>query len=188
MEKITLYYFLIDNNVTLARGENVKLLLEDAGLEHEYVRLGRGEDWNVRKAQIIEDGLYSGTLPYIEVGGKKFGRTVPIMRYISVKLGNKYHGANDEENQLLDSVADITDDWFESARKAFWGSDEAKAKHCKDATPKFLDIFERYCSAQEGPYILGEKISYSDFLVYHLLDDDKVLNRLAEYPNLHKLV
>lgn len=74
------------------------MLLEDAAIEHEYVRLGLDEIWGNRKVQFIEEGLYSGTLPYIEVCGKKFGRTIPIMRYISVKLGSKYNGTNDEEN------------------------------------------------------------------------------------------
>lgn len=97
--------------------------LEDAGLEHEYVRLRIGEDWTKRKEELIAEGFYSTTLPYIEVGGKKFGRTVPIMRYISTKLNNKYHGSNAEEDQLLDCIADITDDWFESMKKAFMGSD-----------------------------------------------------------------
>ncbi|KAG2231375.1 hypothetical protein INT48_007500 [Thamnidium elegans] len=86
----------------------------------------------------------------VEVGGKKFGRTVPITRYISVKLVNKYHGANDEENKLLDSVED-------------------KKNHIKAGAPRSLDIFERYFSAQEGPYILA-------------------LSRLADYPNLTKFV
>ncbi|KAG2230815.1 glutathione S-transferase [Thamnidium elegans] len=188
MEKITLYYFLVNNKATLGLGENIKLLLEDAALEHEYVRLELDEAWNNKKVQLVKEGLYSGTLPYIEVGGKKFGRTVPIMRYISVKLGNKYHGANDEENQILDSAADIIGDWFESAKLAFNGSNEDKKKYVEVDTPRFLDIFERYLSAQEGPYILGEKISYSDFLIYHRLDDDMALDRLADYPNLTKFV
>lgn len=108
---------------TLALGENIKLLLEDAAVDHEYVRLALDETWDNKKVRLIEEGLYSGTLPYIEIGGKKFGKTIPIMRYISVKLGNKYHGTNDEENQLSDCVADITNDWFESMKWAFIDSD-----------------------------------------------------------------
>lgn len=109
--------------VTLARGENVKLLLEDAGLDHEYVRLNRTEGWAERRAKLVEEGFFSPTLPYIEVGGKRFGKTVPIMRYISVKLGNKYHGSTAEENQYLDYISDITNDWFEHMKKVFFGSD-----------------------------------------------------------------
>jgi hypothetical protein len=30
------------------------------------------------------------------------------------------------------------------------------------------------------------KITYPDFLVYHMIDDDLARNRLADYPNLAK--
>ncbi|KAI8091754.1 hypothetical protein BDF21DRAFT_449130 [Thamnidium elegans] len=89
----------------------------------------------------------------VEVGGKKFGRTVPITRYISVKLVN-------------------------NTKLAFRGSDEDKKNHIKAGAPRSLDIFERYFSAQEGPYILGEKVYYKY----------ESLSRLADYPNLTKFV
>lgn len=96
----------------------------DAGLEHEYIRVSRsGEGYEEKRAQLVKEGLFSPTLPYIEVGGKRFGKTVPIMRYISVKLGNKYHGSTDEENQLLDALSDLTNDWFETLKNSFFGSE-----------------------------------------------------------------
>lgn len=113
----------------MARGENVKLLLEDAGLDHEYVRVKQDSDYPARKAKLIEEGLFSATLPYIEVGDKRLGKTVPIMRYISTKLGGKYHGSTDEENHLLDSVAEITNDWFESLKWSFFGTEVNTVAH-----------------------------------------------------------
>lgn len=102
------------------------MLLEDAGLDHEYVRLGRDDAWTAKKAQLIEEGFLSPTLPYIEVGGKKFGKTVPIMQYISVKLDNKYHGSNAEEDYYLTYIAEITNDWFECLKNSFFGTDVSK--------------------------------------------------------------
>ncbi|KAG2208969.1 hypothetical protein INT47_011109 [Mucor saturninus] len=188
MEKITLYYFIVGDKVTRARGENVKLLLEDAGLDNEYVRLSRDENWSAKKAQLIEEGFLSPTLPYIEVGGKKFGKTVPIMQYISVKLGNKYHGSNAEEDQYLAYVAEITNEWFECLKNAFIGNDEKKENHKNIVTPRYINLFEKSYAKHDGPYILGEKITYPDFLVYHLLDDDLALHRLDGSPNLQKFV
>ncbi|CAO3625737.1 unnamed protein product [Mucor hiemalis] len=189
MEKITLYYFTVGAKATTARGENVKLMLEDAGLDHEYIRVNRADgSYEEKRAQAVKEGLFSATLPYIEVGGKRFGKTVPIMRYISVKLGNKYHGSTDEENQLLDCIADITNDWFESLKNSFFGSEEQKIKQRDVTTPKYIDTFEKYYSVENGPYILGEKISYADFLVYHMIDDDSARDRLGDSPNLTKFV
>ncbi|KAG2206992.1 hypothetical protein INT47_008461 [Mucor saturninus] len=188
MEKITLYYFIVGDKVTRARGENVKLLLEDAGLDNEYVRLSRDDNWSAKKAQLIEEGFLSPTLPYIEVGGKKFGKTVPIMQYISVKLDNKYHGSNAEEDQYLAYVAEITNEWFECLKNAFFGTEEKKEHHKNVVTPGYVDLFEKSYAKHSGPYILGEKITYPDFLIYHLLDDDLALNRLDGSPNLQKFV
>lgn len=99
------------------------MLLEDAGLDHEYVRFNKDANWTAKKAQLIEEGFLSPTVPYIEVGGQKFGKTIPIMRYISVKLGDKYHGSTAEENQYLDYVSEITNEWFECFKHAFFGTD-----------------------------------------------------------------
>lgn len=189
MEKITLYYFKVAGKATLARGENVKLLLVDAGLDHDYIRVDSSdESYKEKRALFIKEGLFSPTLPCIEVGGKRFNKTVAIMRYISVKLGNKYHGSTDEENQLLDAISDITDDWFEALKNSFFGSEELKIKQRDVVTPQYLDIFEKYYSVENGPYILGDKISYADILVYHMIDDDSARDRLTDSPNLTKFV
>ncbi|KAG1434479.1 hypothetical protein G6F56_014296 [Rhizopus delemar] len=80
MEKITLYYFLVGGKPTRARGENVKLFLVDAGLDHEYVRIESAKDnWPAMKEQLAREGYYAGSLPYIKMGDKVFGRTIPIM-------------------------------------------------------------------------------------------------------------
>ncbi|PHZ17439.1 uncharacterized protein RHIMIDRAFT_284951 [Rhizopus microsporus ATCC 52813] len=157
MEKISLYYFNL-GKPTLGRGENLKLFFVDAGLEHDYIRFNRETEWPEMREEIIKDGYYAGSAPYIKMGNKIIGRTVPTMRYISTKLGNKYHGSTDEESYLLDVVSDVTNDWFESIKKLYLGSEEEKKRHVE--------------------------ITYPDFLVYHLLDDDQCLQRLDEYPNL----
>ncbi|KAG1472193.1 hypothetical protein G6F56_001690 [Rhizopus delemar] len=186
MEKITLYYFLVPGQPTLARGENIKLFLVDAGLDHEYVRIERDSgNWPVMKEQLEKEGYYAGSLPYIKMGDKVFGRTVPIMRYLSAKMDYKYHGSTEEENFQLDVISDMTDDWFEHMKNAFFGDDAKKKHHAETQRPGWLAKFEKYYSDNtEGPYILGNKITYSDFLIYHLIDDDSARDLLSDYPNL----
>jgi hypothetical protein len=98
-------------------------LLEDAGLDHDYVRSVRDEKWEELKAQLVKEGVHSCTQPYIQVNGQKFFKTVPIMRYISAKLDYKYHGSTPEENHLLDVITELADSWFNSMRAAFYSSD-----------------------------------------------------------------
>ncbi|CEG80253.1 hypothetical protein RMATCC62417_14615 [Rhizopus microsporus] len=188
MEKISLYYFNL-GKPTLGRGENLKLFLVDADLEHDYIRFNRETEWPEMREEIIKDGYYAGSAPYIKIGNKLVGRTVPIMRYISAKLGNKYHSSTDEESYLLDVVSDMTNDWFESIKKLYLGNEEEKTRHIEVITPNWLKKFDNYYSCyQDGPYLLGNKITYPDFLVYHLLDDDQCLQRLDEYPKLKAFV
>lgn len=71
----------------------------------------------------MKEGAYSCTLPYIEVGGQKYFRTIPILRYISAKLDNKYHGSTLEENQKLDAIAEVTDLWADSFKNYFFGTE-----------------------------------------------------------------
>lgn len=110
------------HSVTRARGENVKLLLEDAGLDHEYIRV-KHEEWPALKQKLHAEGVHSATLPFIETNGQKFVKAPAIMRYISTKLGGKYHGSTPEENQLLDVVAELNDVWFEHMKNSFFGSE-----------------------------------------------------------------
>ncbi|KAI8049143.1 glutathione S-transferase [Gilbertella persicaria] len=193
MEKITLYYFTVLNSLTKARGENVKLLLVDAGLEHDYVRVEGGESWMQKKELLKEEkGAYSCTLPYIEIDQgdqlKRFFKTVPIMRYISAKLGYKYHGSTPEETQFVDVVTELTEVWFEKLKKAAFTSEEARKHHFTVETPQELAMFDKYYSDYPGPYLLGDKFTYADILVYHMIDDDMALDKLENTPHLAKFV
>lgn len=101
-------------------------MLEDAGLDHDYIRV-KHEEWPALKQKLQAEGIHSATLPFIETNGQKFVKAPAIMRYISSKLGGKYHGSTPEENQLLDVVAELNDVWFEHLKNSFFGSDVSRA-------------------------------------------------------------
>jgi hypothetical protein len=96
--------------------------LEDSGLEHEYIRVPLNETWGETKEELKKRGNYRGTVPYIEMGEKMFCGTVPVLRYLSTKLG-KYNGSNAEEVQYVDTIVDGVEDWFQSMKKAFFGTE-----------------------------------------------------------------
>ncbi|KAG0167255.1 hypothetical protein DFQ28_006383 [Apophysomyces sp. BC1034] len=186
---LTLHYFIVPGKrSTIGRGENIKLLLEDAGIEHEYVRhhLDK-ETWPEKKKALEESGYYAATLPYIEIESQKFGQTVPIMRYICNKLG-KYMATNDEDAQYLDALSDISYDWHKKINQTYFSSLEVRQAHEAGDMVRYLEMFEKVYSDREGPYILGEEITYPDFLIYHLIDDEQQNKKLEAYPNLNKFV
>ncbi|CEP13475.1 hypothetical protein [Parasitella parasitica] len=177
---------MLETSSTFGRGENVKLMLVDAGLDHSYDRITRDE-WPLFKEKLQQEGAHSSTLPYIEINGQKFYKSVAIMRYISTKLDGKYHGSTPEENQLLDVVAELNDVWFEKMKSAFYGSEELKEEYATKTISAQIEMFEKYYSdRKEGPYLLGKELTYPDFLIYHMIDDNKLSKRLT--PNLTKFV
>nr|AAL02368.1 class gamma glutathione S-transferase [Cunninghamella elegans] len=189
-ENVTLYYFNIaGKKSTAALGENLNLFLKDSGIDYKYIRVNGAEfkESGVRE-KLLEQKYYSATLPAVEIDGKFYNKTTPAMRFLGKKLG-KYVGKNDEENYFLDTAADLVRDWLVTAFKVFRETDEEKLKeHFENDTKKYLGIFNDIYGEHQGPYILGEEITYPDFLVYHLLDDDKALDHLADYPNLQQFV
>lgn len=44
--------------------------------------------------------------------------------------------------------------------------------------PKYYALLEKYYSETEGPYLLGDKITYADFAVYQSIDNDERIKTL----------
>ncbi|RCH95649.1 hypothetical protein CU098_001948, partial [Rhizopus stolonifer] len=66
---------------------------------------------------------------------------------------------------------------------------EAKQNYVKTQKPKWYEMFEKYYQQNsKGPYILGDRITYMDFMVYHLIDDEESIPTLSNYPSLKLLV
>ncbi|KAI8879274.1 glutathione S-transferase [Backusella circina FSU 941] len=187
LSNIKLYYYPFPG-----RSEYVKLLLDDANVDYETFTITK-KDWPQKKAELMEEGIPVPTLPYLLVNGQYIGNTAPIMRYLSKQLGN-YLGENDLENHLLDCWADIGMDWFLAWVDAHYlptSNEETEKKyHSKDGRgPLYHKSFESILAKSSGPYVLGEKISYVDFIVYHSCVEDglyKIID-VAKYPNLKKL-
>ncbi|CAO3598435.1 unnamed protein product [Absidia cylindrospora] len=195
LTNVTLHYFILsDKPSTCGWGENLNLLLKDAGVDFEYVR-SDFSNWEQIKADFIENkNIPHPTLPLVEVNGTSYNKTVPTMRFLSKKLG-KYGGANDEEEYRLDTVGDIVRDHFGSYGPLFRSTDEEKLKeHFEKDTKKYLAAYNNIYGEKDGVYILGDEISYADFLVYHMLDDDNYALRdhfeliQKDYPNVARFI
>lgn len=90
---------------TIGRGEYIRLLLVDAGVDFEYVR-HTFDSWGDHKQQLLAKKIRDSTLPYIMVDGKFHNKTAFILRFLSYKLG-RYTGSNEEEAQLADAYIDL---------------------------------------------------------------------------------
>ncbi|KAI8877198.1 glutathione S-transferase [Backusella circina FSU 941] len=186
LNNIKFHYFAFPG-----RGEFVQILLDDAGLDYEKVVI-RLRDWYSKKAELIAQGVPAPTLPYLTIDGKYVGKTVPTMRYLSKQLG-KYIGDNDVENQYLDMLSDICMEWYNAWAYPHYiiKTEEAETKYQNTVGIMYHDTFENVLAKTGGPYVLGDRISYVDFIIYHSLVEDTLrqnINKSNKYPHLKKLI
>ncbi|KAF4458133.1 Glutathione S-transferase P 10 [Fusarium austroafricanum] len=153
----------------LGRGEVVKLFLTDAGIDFKEIRYPYPDGWQEVSEKLKQQGITrTGSLPSLEYKGQILTQHIAILRYLTRDLG-KYDGQTNEDKYLVDAVADIYIDW-----RAKWvanltkPSDDYKEKFL----PKYYDLMAQYYSDREGPYLLGNEISYADFAVFQSIDND----------------
>ncbi|CAG9982904.1 unnamed protein product [Clonostachys byssicola] len=153
----------------LGRGEVLFLFLKDAGIEVKDVRYAWDDTWPKTSEKLVQQGLTrTGKLPVLEYNGLKLSQHVPILRYLARELGS-YDGVTSVEKFTVDSVADLYVDWrYEWVACLPKPSDDYKASR-----PKYVDLIAQYYADTEGPYLLGDKITYVDFAIYQSIDNDK---------------
>ncbi|KAG2234555.1 glutathione S-transferase [Thamnidium elegans] len=190
LKNLKLYYFtVVQGSTTMGRGENIRLLLEDAGVDFEYIRYNAAQ-WQEEKQKLLDQNIRNPTMPFITIDGKYYGKTAPLLRFLSHKLG-KYEGDNEDEFQLLDVYTDMANDWVGRWVKTVFGnpSEETVKTYREETAPQTFKTWDDILSDTKGPFLLGEKISYADFTLFHMLEDDTTIKVCAEtYPHLSAFV
>jgi glutathione S-transferase len=164
----------------LGRGEVLFLFLKDAGIDVKDTRYAYDHTWSQTSKDLQQKGLTrTGFLPTLEYDGSILTQHIPILRYLARDLG-RYDGDTNLEKYTVDAVADIYIDW-----RAQWVKNlsDKSDEYRDDYAPKYYNILDKYYSDHEGPYLLGDKVTYADFAVYQSLDNDKRTGTLpAELP------
>ena len=146
-------------------GESSRLLLRYAEVEWEDVvfPLDRVK-WSKCKPQL---GLELPNLPYLIDGDIKITQSIAIIRY----LGRKYQLApSNEAEQIRCDMAEqeIMDATTRQGMLCYNPNMESlKAGYLDTLTDK-LELLDSFLG--KGPWLLGEKMTYVDFLYYELLD------------------
>jgi glutathione S-transferase len=182
-----------------ARGELVRIILANSGVNHEEVRYGvaifgvPGVDF----APLKNSGaLPFGQLPCLEIhdGGETrfLAQSGAIVRYLAHKFG--IEGDCEGETAMIDSIYEGTGDVGTAIRNASSkGTDEEKAKNTdtfyNDTLPKWLGFFNNFMRPGHN-WLVGTRLSYADLAVFNLLDalDQTKLNaHLANFPYIAEL-
>ncbi|PTB66205.1 glutathione S-transferase [Trichoderma citrinoviride] len=173
----TLHYLDIGR---LGRGEVVRLFLRDAGIEFNDVRHAYNDTWPATSAKLKEQGITrTGKVPALLINGLVLNQHIPILRYLARETG-RYDGETNHEKFQVDAVADVYNDWRIQWVAMLKGvTDEYRNK----IVPEYYKVISEYYSANNGPYLLGGKVTYADFAVYQSIDNDERIGALpAELP------
>ncbi|KAL1926642.1 hypothetical protein VTP01DRAFT_5537 [Rhizomucor pusillus] len=182
LSNVKLYYFDIG---TRGYGQVLRYFLQDNNISYEDVRF-KMEEWPSKRDELIAaNKMPAATAPFIETSEGVYGRTLPILRRLSKSVpALKFE--NDDEEYYVDYAADVAYDWFTNYLYCNKG-EQVKENYDKERYAQHLDKMERVYAKNGGPYVLGDKISYADYLVYHCLHRNNSLDLIQEkYPALAK--
>ncbi|RAO64956.1 uncharacterized protein BHQ10_000968 [Talaromyces amestolkiae] len=162
---------------SLGRGEVVRLFLKDAGIDFEDVRYAYDHTWPATSEELKGKGItITGNVPALEYNGTILTQHIPTLRYLAREL-NDYDGQTSLEKWVVDAVADIYIDWrFQWVANLKNASDEYKNNH----VPKYYKIIAHYYSQRGGPFLLGDRVTYTDFAVYQSIENDQKTGTLPE--------
>jgi len=184
-QNITLRYFN-----TRGRAEPIRLLLEQAGADYKEIRV-QGEQWPELKKS-WSDLLTYGQLPHLSDGSFHISQSSAIIRYLAKKFN--FNGKTLEEETLCDVVAGGVDDFRTKYLQLVYNSNFSSLKEAYITTtvPQQLQNFEKLLEKNgayygRGLYFVGDQLTFSDILVYDVLDVHSRLagpEFLADFPLL----
>ncbi|ESP02610.1 hypothetical protein LOTGIDRAFT_227682 [Lottia gigantea] len=154
MPKYTYYYFNIRG-----RGELPRLIFAAAGVQYENKRL-EFADWPKLKEEAP-----LGSLPILDIDGKKYPESIPISRYLAREFG--LDGKNNIEKLQTDVIVEECIQIREDQFNAHFEKDETiKAEKQKKLTettlPKILGFIEKALSenARGNGFVVGNQVGY----------------------------
>ncbi|XP_053101333.1 glutathione S-transferase Mu 1-like isoform X2 [Hemicordylus capensis] len=164
---------------------SIRLLLEYTGTPYEEKLYSCGEDydrsqWTSEKEKL---GLDFPNLPYLIDGKTKFTQSNAILRYIARK--HKMCGETEEEIIRVDMLENQVMDFRISLGMVCYNPDFEKLKPgYLEQLPAKLKHFSQFLG--ERKWFVGDKITFVDFLVYDVLDQNRMFEPkcLDQFKNL----
>jgi glutathione S-transferase len=172
------------------RGEAIRLLLEDAGLEYEDVR-HTSDTWPQAKKEGIADlSLPFGQVPALKHGPVELVQSHAILRFLARRYGYippKSIDAEAAADMLAGAVEDVHRKYSAVVYSESW--ETLLDSYLKDTLPMWLNYFEALLKKRQTPFYLGARVAYPDILVWDMLDSNLRLNPdcLADMPYLQAL-
>lgn len=163
------------------RGEFVRLVLEEAGLD--YIDVARQEGGMDELEALLEGDLGQTpgfAVPMLRDGELVISQTANICLYLARHHGLVPEGeaswlhANQLQLTMQDFLTEAHDthhpisvgEYYEDQKDA---SKRRAAAFRQQRLPKFFDYFERAVEAPAGDYLLGDQLSYVDLSLFQMV-------------------
>ncbi|TRY76427.1 hypothetical protein TCAL_12508 [Tigriopus californicus] len=192
---VRLFYF--DGS---GRAELSRLIMAQAGIQFEDIRLS-AQEWRELKPETP-----FGQVPILTFEGQMFCQSITIARFLAKRAG--LYGDTELEQTYADMIVDCATDfnnkWVAVFRAQSWDEQVSLVRLNIEAfLPKFFRSTEDMLRARGGKYFAGEKLTYGDIYMFHILysfsdpEDpfyktlphaDERLYMLEDYPLLVDLV
>eukprot|EP01012_Entosiphon_sulcatum_P037049 TRINITY_DN4740_c0_g1_i1.p1 TRINITY_DN4740_c0_g1~~TRINITY_DN4740_c0_g1_i1.p1 ORF type:complete len:263 (-),score=57.16 TRINITY_DN4740_c0_g1_i1:1028-1816(-) len=177
---------------TQERSEIIRLILEESGLDYEFITVTDVLAATTEKGGSIPEYMPFGQVPYYQDEHVRIGQYMAIARYLARKTG--LHGSTPEEGARVDMVADSVTDFLDRLSAVFKAPPSqaraARKRFMEEDGPKSLAYFEAILNkAPDGvdsEFHVGRRLTYADLYVFHALEwvqavDAQLLNR---FPHL----
>ena len=168
------------------RAEICRLIFAQAGVEYEDARLS-GEEW-----QKVKPTTPYGSIPLLEVDGKKLAGSTVIARYLAEEFG--LAGSNAFENAEIAGIVDVVGDLVQKLLPYVFEKDDTKKAELKAAIrgehlPRYFGIFENLIAGNPSGWVYGPKVTYADIYIAQIVLNIKSVaeDLLPNYPNIMKL-
>lgn len=129
-------------------------------------------------------GLGLPNLPYLIDGDIKLSQSLAIVRYLGRKFG-LVAGDNEQDITRVEMVEQEMTDFKNAFGKICYDPQfEDKKPAYLESLAKKISTFDGYLGA--GPFVLGDKLTYVDFLVYEFFSQINKLapEEVAKGPNI----
>lgn len=166
------------------RGEFVRLVLEEAGVDYDDVgRRSRDSDGGPEAVREVLGGGHQTPAfapPALRHGGRLFSQTANICLYLAKELTlvpksvRAVHTANQLQLTLQDLLKEAHDthhpisvaEYYEDQRDA---AERRASYFVSERIPKYLDYFEQTRAAGEGSWLLEAGFTYVDLSAFQVL-------------------
>ena len=163
------------------RGEFVRLALEEAGADYDDVARQKS---GMPKLMRLLDGKETRppfAPPFLKAGKLLIAQTANILLFLGERHGlapkNERGKLFVHQLQLTiaDAVAEAHDVHHPVASSLYYENQKREAKRAahnftQERIPKYLGYFESVLAHSNGPYLLGNRVSYADLSLFQLVE------------------